>query len=69
MKTKTLVCPNCSGTTYREALATATSRNVDYDDVPPPPRGSGLSTEKRREVVKLLCVHCGHELSRNGCRA
>jgi hypothetical protein len=69
-KIKGLVCPNCFGTTYREVLVTPTSRNVAPDDTAPPPsKGSGLSSEKRKDVVKLLCVHCGHELTRNGGRA
>ncbi len=66
---KALVCPNCFGTAYREVLVTATSRNIVHDDTAPPAaKGSGLSTEKRRDVVKLLCIHCGHELSRKGGR-
>ncbi|MEJ2700544.1 MAG: hypothetical protein P8Z70_12915 [Desulfuromonadales bacterium] len=72
MKPKTekpLVCPNCFGTAYREVLVTATSRNVVHDDTAPPTaKGSGLSPEKRKEVDKLLCIHCGHELSRKGGR-
>lgn len=69
-KAKNLVCPNCFGTTYREVLVTPTSRNVVHDDsAPPAAKGSGLSSEKRKDVVKLLCVHCGHELTRKGGRA
>lgn len=70
MKKKTVTCPNCFGTTSREVLVTATSRNVVHDDTAPPAvKGSGLGTEKRKEVVKLFCVHCGHELTRKGGRA
>jgi hypothetical protein len=70
MKEKTVTCPNCFGTTAREVLVTATSRNVVHDDTAPPAiKGSGLGTEKRKEVVKLICLHCGHELSRKGGRA
>lgn len=73
MKPKTekpVVCPNCFGTGFREVLATATSRNVVHDDTAPPSlRGSGLGAEKRKEVVKWLCIHCGHELTRKGGRA
>ncbi len=66
---KVLVCPNCFGTDYREVLATATSRNIVDDDSVSPGRESGLSEEKRRDVVKLFCNHCGHELHRRGNRA
>ena len=66
---KAIICPNCFGTSYREVLTTATSRNIVHDDSAPAPRGSGLSTEKRSEVVKMLCVHCGHELNPKGGRA
>ncbi len=71
MKSKQpLVCPNCFGTTNREVLATATSRNVVHDDTAPKvAKGSGLGTERRRVVVKKLCIHCGHELSEKGGRA
>lgn len=70
MKEKTVTCPNCFGTTYREVLTTATSRNVVHDDTAPPAaKGSGLGAEKRKDVVKLLCVHCGHELTPKGGRA
>jgi len=70
MKEKPVVCPNCFGTSYREVLATATSRNVVHDDTAPPDvKGSGLGGEKRREVVRLFCIHCGHELTRKGGRA
>lgn len=66
---KTVVCPNCFGTGYREVLTTATSRNIVHDDTAPACKGSGLSQEKRREVVKMLCLHCGHELNGKGGRA
>lgn len=67
---KTVVCPNCFGTSYREVLATATSRNIVHDDTAPAAaKGCGLSSEKRRDVVKMLCVHCGHELNGKGGRA
>lgn len=66
---KPVVCPNCFGTDYREVLATATSRNIVDDDSAEAAGGSGLSGQKRLEVVKLFCVHCGHELHRQGNRA
>jgi predicted RNA-binding Zn-ribbon protein involved in translation (DUF1610 family) len=66
MRVKSPVCPNCSGTAYREVLITAISRNIVHDDAPPACRGSGISAERRHGIVKLLCIHCGHELSRNG---
>ncbi len=70
MKEKPVICPNCFGTTYREVLVTATSRNVVHDDTAPPAaKGSGLGNEKRKDVVKLLCLHCGHELTPKGGRA
>ena len=69
MTQKPLVCPNCFGTTSREVLATATSRNIVHDDsAPPANHGSGLSTERRKAVVKILCRHCGHELTPKGGR-
>jgi hypothetical protein len=64
---KPVVCPNCFGSEYREVLATATSRNVVDDDSAA--GESGLSRNRRREVVKLFCIHCGHELHRQGNRA
>lgn len=64
---KTLVCPNCFSTDYREVLATATSRNiVDDDSAPSDP---ALRGDKRKDVVQLFCIHCGHELHRQGNRA
>ncbi len=66
---KPLVCPNCFGTDYREVLATPTSRNIVEDDSVPAGKESGLSEGKRKEVVKLFCNHCGHELHRQGNRA
>lgn len=66
---KLLVCPNCFGTGYREVLATATSRNIVHDDTAPTGKGAGLSLEKRRDLVKRLCLHCGHELDGKGGRA
>lgn len=69
MKKRALICPNCSGVDKREVLATATSRNVVHDDTPTPGHGSnGLSTQKRQDVIKLFCQHCGHELTRKGGR-
>jgi transposase len=66
---KAVTCPNCFGTDHREVLATATSRNIVDDDSADAAEGCGLSGEKRREVVKLFCIHCGHELHRQGNRA
>ncbi|MFA5515840.1 MAG: hypothetical protein WDA20_06080 [Desulfuromonadales bacterium] len=67
-KEKPIVCPNCFGADYREVLATATSRNIVDDDTALSGPGSGLSEEKRKEMVKLFCNHCGHELHRGGNR-
>jgi predicted HNH restriction endonuclease len=66
---KPLVCPNCFGTVHREVLATPTSRNIVDDDSVPAGRESGMSEEKRKDVIKLFCNHCGHELHRRGNRA
>ncbi len=69
-KARNLVCPNCFGTTYREVLVTPTSRNVDFDEMSPPTtNGSRAKANKHKDVIKLLCVHCGHEVDRNGGRA
>jgi hypothetical protein len=69
IKSKGMICPNCSGIDKREVLATATSRNVVHDDTPTPGNGaSTLSAQKRKDVIKLFCQHCGHELSRKGGR-
>jgi hypothetical protein len=69
IKNKGMICPNCSGIDTREVLATATSRNVVHDDTPTPGNGaSTFSTQKRKDVIKLFCQHCGHELSRKGGR-
>jgi hypothetical protein len=69
-KNKVMICPNCSGIDKREVLATATSRNVVHDDTPRPSHSVGpSSTQKRKDVTKLLCLHCGHELTRKGGRA
>lgn len=62
---KPVVCPNCFGTTRREILATATSRNIVHDDSP---TNGGLGRERRRELVKMLCLHCGNELNPRGGR-
>lgn len=70
MKQKHIVCPNCFGTGVREVLGTATSRNVVHDDTAPPPNlTSGLGPQKRKQIVKLFCIHCGHELTGKGGRA
>lgn len=70
-KRTVVVCPNCFGTSHREVLLTATSRNVVHDDAAPPApkKVTGPGAQRRMEVVKLLCSHCGHELSRKGGRA
>ncbi|HKK00608.1 MAG TPA: hypothetical protein VJ955_00435 [Desulfuromonadales bacterium] len=70
MKQKHIVCPNCFGTGVREVLVTATSRNIVHDDTAPPPTtNGGLGPQKRKQIVKLFCVHCGHELTSKGGRA
>ena len=66
---KTVICPNCFGNSLREVLATATSRNIVHDDTAPSSRGTTPDQVKREKVVKLLCNHCGHELTRKGGRA
>jgi len=67
---KTVICPNCFGNSLREVLATATSRNIVHDDTAPPLSRSYTPDQvKREKVVKLMCNHCGHELTRKGGRA
>lgn len=69
-KNKATICPNCSGIDQREVLATATSRNIVHDDTfSSVPGTNGLSAQKRKDVSKLFCLHCGHELTRKGGRA
>lgn len=72
MKTKTektLICPNCFGTSHRQVLATATSRNItDDDSVPTESAAGGLSGRQKGDVVRLFCNDCGHELTRSGGR-
>ena len=69
MKQKKIVCPNCFGTGVREVLSTATSRNIVHDDTAPSSLVGGLGAKKRKQVVKLFCIHCGHELTGKGGRA
>lgn len=67
---KSVTCPNCFGSSLREVLATATSRNIVHDDTAPPPTRRIMPDPiKREKVVKLMCNHCGHELTRKGGRA
>ncbi len=67
---KPVTCPNCFGNSLREVLTTATSRNIVHDDTAPPmARPLTATLERRDKVVKLLCNHCGHELTRKGGRA
>lgn len=67
---KSVVCPNCFGTGVREVLGTATSRNIVHDDSAPPSLHNGkAAADKRKELVKLFCIHCGHELTPKGGRA
>lgn len=67
---KPVTCPNCFGTSLREVLTTATSRNIVHDNTAPPLAGApAAALVSRDKVVKLLCNHCGHELSRQGGRA
>jgi hypothetical protein len=69
-KNRVMICPNCSGIDKREVLATATSRNVVHDSTPSAAHGSnGLSAQRRNDIIKLFCLHCGHELTRKGGRA
>lgn len=51
-------------------LGTATSRNIVHDDSAPPSLHNGkAAADKRKELVKLFCIHCGHELTPKGGRA
>lgn len=64
-KEKQLVCPNCFGTDCREVLATSISRDDNVDASPAPSQGNS-GEARRKEYVKLFCVHCGNELTRSG---
>ena len=67
-KEKPLVCPNCFGTDHREVLATSISRDDNVDATPSTVRDEN-GDGRRKEYVKLYCVHCGNELTRSGGRA
>lgn len=62
---KPLVCPNCFGTDHREVLATSISRD-DNEDSSPAPAQRNTGDGRRKEYVKLFCIHCGNELTRSG---